>query len=62
MQSYTFKELSWRAKIAVANRYRNEPEVSQYILANPLPVREDGHFNPFNALPWRFNEHGERIA
>lgn len=63
MQSYTFKELSERAKVSAKARYYEDQAISELV----AELRESGDTlapvdHVFLLANWRYNEHGERVA
>jgi len=60
MQTYTFSELTKRAKTNAINRYGEEQAVAEVI--ETAKTEDITTENAFNSLAWRFTEHGERIA
>lgn len=60
MQTYTFDELSKRAKGHAVRLYCSDPEILAILDRSP---RGYGIVDPaFRAVDWRYTEHGERIA
>ena len=56
MQTYSFDELDERGQEAAAALYCNDPQALGL-------VRDCGSiFFALAALPWRYTEHGERVA
>lgn len=64
MKSFTFNELDERGKLAAISRYINNRDIKRIRQAEHLAgiVLEDNTSPILARLPWRFNEHGERIA
>lgn len=64
MQTFTFNELDERGKQAAISRYINNRDIERIRQAEHLAgiALEDNTSPILGRLPWRFNEHGERIA
>lgn len=66
MQSYKYNELSGRGKSYVMQRYSEEQAVQEQadelIEQGIEPEKIEDAGLVFDALGWRFTEHGERVA
>lgn len=61
MQSFTYDELTPRAQDMALERYHEE-QIFQEFLAEYEEATEEDLRDYMASLPWRFTEHGERVA